>query len=68
MAVAFEHYWCSNKDWVEFGDDDLAVRVRDDAPEEAKESYRLYLRQLKEYHKWKEDFFNQLSLERDDVD
>lgn len=34
-------YWLSNKEWSTF-DDNLNVVMKDDAPEEAKESFRLY--------------------------
>lgn len=44
-----ENYWCSRKEWVDFSEEE--VKVRDDAPDEAKESYRLYLKQVNEKSK-----------------
>lgn len=41
-----ENYWMSNKNWIDFSKEDVCVR--EDAPEEAKKSYELYLKQLKE--------------------
>lgn len=42
----YEWYWHSNKDWYFRRDDGVQV-VRDDAPEEAKRSYQIYLEQIK---------------------
>ncbi len=41
----YEWYWLSNRDWYFRRDDGVAV-IRDDAPEEAKKSYRIFLDQL----------------------
>ena len=41
-----ENYWMSNKDWVDFSKEDVCVK--EDAPEEAKKSYKIYLEQVKE--------------------
>lgn len=40
----YDFYWKSNHDWYHFNDDLFPV-MNDDAPDEAKESYRNYLRQ-----------------------
>lgn len=41
-----ENYWMSNKDWVDFSKEDVCVK--EDAPEEAKKSYEIYLKQVEE--------------------
>ena len=43
----FDYYWRSNKDWYYLTKNGDFV-VREDAPEEAQESYRHYLQQKKE--------------------
>lgn len=42
--VSLESYWMKNKDWSHREDGQLVIN--DDAPEEAKESYKKYLNQL----------------------
>ena len=42
-------YWMSNKNWYHF--EGLKPVINDDAPEEAKESYKHYLEQVKEAKK-----------------
>lgn len=39
-----DYYWQSNKDWW-YRDDDLIAKVKDDAPPEAKESYKHFFEQ-----------------------
>ena len=41
-----ERFWMSNREWFRFTNNGPVVR--EDAPKEAKESYKKYLRQLKE--------------------
>ena len=41
-----DYYWRSNPDWWHW-DENMFPVVNDDAPEEAKESYKHYLEQLK---------------------
>lgn len=41
-------YWKTNKDWYFY--DGLVPKIKDDAPEEAKESYQHYLQQKKELY------------------
>ena len=41
-----ELYWRTNSDWFHF-DENLRAVINDDAPEEAKESYRRYMEQRK---------------------
>ena len=45
----FDIYWQSNKDWFYF--DGFMPKVKDDAPQEAKDSYKHYLQQTKEAYK-----------------
>ncbi|MEJ8789139.1 MULTISPECIES: hypothetical protein [Dorea] len=39
-------FWMSNENWFYF--DGLVPKIREDAPREAKESFKNYLKQLKE--------------------
>lgn len=43
--MKLERYWLSNRNWIRFTN--KGPVVRDDAPEEAKASYRKYLEQIK---------------------
>lgn len=43
--MKLERYWMSDRNWLEFTKDGPVLK--DDAPEEAKESYKKYLEQLK---------------------
>ena len=43
--VKLEHYWCTNKDWWYWTEDGGRI-MNEDAPEDAKESYRIYKQQL----------------------
>jgi hypothetical protein len=40
-------YWQSNPKWYEV-DDDLNIKIKEDAPSSAQESYKKYLKQLEE--------------------
>jgi hypothetical protein len=42
--VKIESYWHSNQEWFHF--DAQGLVLNDDAPEEAKRSYKIYLNQL----------------------
>lgn len=44
----YDYYWCSNLDWVYF-DNKKGMMIREDAPPEAQESYRIYRQQVKEH-------------------
>ena len=46
-----DDFWMSNKDWIEERERGFGWKLRDDAPEEAKESYNHYLEQLMEASK-----------------
>ena len=46
-----DNFWMSNEDWIEERESGFGWKLRDDAPEEAQESYKHYLEQLKEASK-----------------
>jgi hypothetical protein len=41
-----DFYWQTNEDWY-YLDENLTFRLKEDAPEEAQESYKHYLEQIK---------------------
>lgn len=41
--------WMANKDWIKY--DNMKFVIREDAPQIAQESYKRYLKQLKEASK-----------------
>lgn len=43
-----DHYWKSNRSWWHWDKNCFPV-INEDAPEKAKESYRNYIKQLKEH-------------------
>lgn len=45
MTKNIELYWHSNRDWWHY--DGYAMVINEDAPKEAKESYKRYLKQIK---------------------
>lgn len=47
--MKLERYWMSNRNWLEFTKDGPVLK--EDAPEEARESYKKYLEQMKSKQK-----------------
>lgn len=47
--VKLDMYWASEKSWLKFEDD--KILLRDNAPEEAKQSYRRYIKERDQYYK-----------------
>lgn len=45
----YDMRWLEDDKWLE--GEGLAIRVKEDAPEDVKESFKNYLKQLKEEHK-----------------
>lgn len=41
-----EYYWKTNRAWYDY-DENLNVYIKDDAPQEAKDSFKKYLEQKK---------------------
>lgn len=44
--IKYESFWSSNWDWVKFTE--KGMTIREDAPPEAQESYRIHKQQIKE--------------------
>ena len=53
--VKLESYWRSNREWFHF--DAQGCVLNDDAPEEAKRSYQLYLQQLSDIDRMTKRYF-----------
>lgn len=49
-----ESYWCSKREWVNL-DEIHGMTLREDAPPEVQESYRIYRIQIWERNRWRQD-------------
>ena len=57
----YDLFWCSNPDWFYF-DHVKGKILKEDAPQEAKESYARYLRQVIEHEERMKEYYKQRSV------